>query len=96
MSLSLVKSLSSGVSVSYWVISSANLSTASQTATIAVNGYITQPAYQAGLDPVITYSVTLTLNPTLVYNNTTFLQALYVAVGANSYFTGASYNSDGV
>lgn len=97
MSLAKNVTMSTGVVVSYWTLCSLNLNTTTQIATIQMNGYLDSTAYSNGNDPVTHTTISVAFIPTNVLpGGVTVLQALYVKIGLDPFFSDATYTDDGI
>lgn len=97
MSLTQNITQSSGVLVTYWTLNSLVLNAVTQIATILMTGYLDATSFTNGNDPVTTTTISVTFVPTnTLPGGVTVLAALYVKIGLDPFFTGATYTNDGV
>jgi hypothetical protein len=89
--------LSTGVVVTYWVLTSLHLDTKTQIATICMSGYLDSTTFSNGNDPVTTTHISIAFVPTnILPEGATVLQALYTKIQLDPFFTESTYINDGV
>ncbi len=96
MSLALTVAQPTGVDATFWVLSSLNLDAYTHTALIQMDGYLSSTAKDNGSSPLTSQNITVTFVPTNVLPNISVIQALYVKIQLDSFFSGATYTNDGV
>lgn len=96
MSLALTVTQSTGVDATFWALSSLYLDAIAHLAVINMDGYLDATAHTDGKSPLVTQSITVSFVPTTIIPGISVMEALYIKIQLDPFFSGAVYTDDGV
>jgi len=96
MSLALSVTQSSGAAATFWILNSIHLNAYAHLVTIHMDGYVDSAAQASGCTPLVSVSVSSAFDPTHVLTSMSVMDALYVKIQLDPFFSGAVYTSDGL
>ncbi len=95
MSLALTVSQPTGVDATFWALNSLYLDALAHLGVINMDGYLDATAHTDGKSPLVTQSINVTFVPTTVIPGISVMEALYVKIQLDPFFSGAVYTDDG-
>lgn len=96
MSLSLNVAQPSGVLATFWTLNCINLNAIAHLGTIKLDGYLDATSHAASCTPLTSTTISVVFVPTNVVPNISVMDAIYMKIQLDPFFTGATYTPDGL